>query len=100
MDFGTVAPGSSSSLEIRICDVGGSVLTISKSKPPLGVIRASAPGIDLHESQQIPVQQCLFVAPTEVGNGRCQVSPSMTFTEAHDSRNPTCHYSAIITLGR
>lgn len=73
MDFGKVAPGSSSSRQIRICSVGGSVLEISKSKPPNGVIRASAPGIDLHESQQIAVGSCaygtvLFIAPTEDPN--------------------------------
>lgn len=69
MDFGKVAPGSSSSRQIRICSTGGSVLEISKSKPPSGIIRANAPGIDLHESQTIPVGECayggvLFIAPT------------------------------------
>ena len=78
MDFGKVAPGSSSSRQIRICNSGGSVLEISKSKPPNGVIRASAPGIDLHESQQIPVNTCaygtvLFIAPTEDPNVPDQV---------------------------
>jgi len=78
MDFGKVAPGSSSSRQIRICNVGGSLLEISKSKPPNGVIRASAPGIDLHETQQITVGSCaygtvLFIAPTEDPNVPDQV---------------------------
>ena len=78
MDFGNVAPGSSSSRQIRICSRGGSVLEISKSKPPNGIIRASAPGIDLHEAQQIPVGECaygtvLFNAPTSDPNVPDQV---------------------------
>jgi hypothetical protein len=59
MDFGSVAPGSSSSRQIRICNQGGSVLTISKSKPPNGVFHISDPA-QLHESQQIPVNQCAY----------------------------------------
>ncbi|KAK3050365.1 hypothetical protein LTS18_012594, partial [Coniosporium uncinatum] len=58
MDFGPVQPGKSKELKIRICNKGGSVLSISKSKPPLGQIRATLPGIELHESQQIPVNEC------------------------------------------
>ncbi|KZF19452.1 WSC-domain-containing protein [Xylona heveae TC161] len=58
MDFGSVAPGGNATRVIQICNEGGSVLTISKSKPPLGVIRATAAGIDLHETQTIPVNEC------------------------------------------
>lgn len=39
MDFGDVKPGTTPSLQIRICNQGGSVLEISKSKPPNGVFR-------------------------------------------------------------
>ena len=58
MDFGPVSPGHTSSLVIQICNNGGSVLTITKSKPPLGFIAAANPGIDLHEGQTIPVNTC------------------------------------------
>ncbi|KAL9113797.1 MAG: hypothetical protein Q9227_002243 [Pyrenula ochraceoflavens] len=69
MDFGTVQPGSTSSRQIRICNVGGSELKISKSKPPLGAIHVQTYGVDLHEEQTIDVGACaygtvLFVAPT------------------------------------
>ncbi|KAF7951604.1 hypothetical protein EAE96_006907 [Botrytis aclada] len=59
MDFGRVAPGSSSSQQIRICNVGGSSLEISKSKPPNGVFHISDP-TELHESQQIAVNDCAY----------------------------------------
>lgn len=60
MDFGTAAPGQTVSRQIRICNEGGSVLTITKSKPPLGDIRAQNYGIDLHESQQVAVGTCAY----------------------------------------
>lgn len=59
MDFGKVSPGSSSSQQIRICNVGGSALEISKSKPPNGVFHISDP-TELHESQQIAVNDCAY----------------------------------------
>ncbi|KAF7895090.1 hypothetical protein EAF00_006904 [Botryotinia globosa] len=59
MDFGRVAPGSSSSQQIRICNDGGSSLEISKSKPPNGVFHISDPA-ELHESQQIAVNDCAY----------------------------------------
>ena len=58
MDFGSVIPGNSVSLVIRICNQGGSVLEVTKSKPPSGVIRAAYPGVDLAEGMTIPVQAC------------------------------------------
>ncbi|KKY27503.1 putative wsc domain-containing protein [Phaeomoniella chlamydospora] len=69
MDFGDVDSGSTTSRQIRICNNGGSVLTITKSKPPLGVIHVQTYGVDLHESQTIEVGECaygtvLMVAPT------------------------------------
>ena len=59
MDFGKVAPASSSSLKIRICNEGGSVLSISKSKPPNGVFHIDDPA-QLHEAQQISVGDCAY----------------------------------------
>lgn len=60
MDFGTASPGDTVSRQIRICNEGGSVLMITKSKPPLGDIRAQSYSIDLHESQQIAVDSCAY----------------------------------------
>ena len=60
LDFGSVAPGATATRQIRICNQGGSVLSITKSKPPLGIIRATSPGIDLHEGQSIPVNTCAY----------------------------------------
>ncbi|GAB7357018.1 hypothetical protein MBLNU459_g7845t2 [Dothideomycetes sp. NU459] len=60
MDFGTVVAGETVTRQIRICNSGGSVLTITKSKPPLGDIRALNYGVDLHESQQIDVNTCAY----------------------------------------
>ncbi|KAF4556435.1 WSC domain-containing protein 3 [Elsinoe fawcettii] len=60
MDFGVVAPGDTAQRQIRICNEGGSVLTVTKSKPPLGTIRALNYGIDLHESQAIGIGECAF----------------------------------------
>ncbi|CZR61108.1 related to glyoxal oxidase precursor [Phialocephala subalpina] len=59
MDFGTVAPGSSSTREIQICNQGGSALTIDKSKPPNGVFHISDP-TELHESQAITPGACAY----------------------------------------
>jgi hypothetical protein len=72
MDFGDVAPGSSSSRQIQICNNGGSSLEIDKSKPPNGVFHISDP-TELHETQQIPPGECaygtvLMVANTEEYN--------------------------------
>ncbi|MCJ1408115.1 hypothetical protein MMC19_002188, partial [Ptychographa xylographoides] len=68
MDFGDCAPGSTQGLQIQICNNGGSVLDISKSKPPNGVFHPDDP-TELHEEQQIPIGACaygnvLFTPPT------------------------------------
>ncbi|KAI9776670.1 MAG: hypothetical protein M1835_005454, partial [Candelina submexicana] len=82
MDFGKVAPGVTVTRLIRICNKGGSLLTITKSKPPAGVIRATAGTIDLHESQTINVNECAtgavaFNPPSEPAN-----SPDQVFTNS------------------
>jgi hypothetical protein len=59
MDFGDVAPGSSSSLQIRICNEGGSSLSIDKSKPPFGVFHISDPE-ELAETQIIAPGDCAY----------------------------------------
>lgn len=60
LDFGLVAPGGEAQGQIRICNNGGSVLSVTKSKPPLGVIRALSAGIDFHEGQKIAVGECAY----------------------------------------
>jgi hypothetical protein len=67
MDFGDIAPGSSSTRQIRICNNGGSSLEIDKSKPPNGVFHISDP-TELHESQQIPPGQCAYGTVIMVAN--------------------------------
>lgn len=59
MDFGDVKPGDTPSLQIRICNQGGSVLEIDKSKPPNGVFRIDDP-TELHESQDIAIGDCAY----------------------------------------
>ena len=78
MDFGTVAPGTTSSRQIRICDVGGSVLEISKSKPPNGVFHLDDPA-ELGESQQIPIGQCAYGTVLFVSNTEDPNSPDQTY---------------------
>ncbi|KAH0046468.1 hypothetical protein KCU78_g6, partial [Aureobasidium melanogenum] len=59
MDFGYVQAGTTQSLQIRICNEGGSVLDISKSKPPNGVFYISDPA-ELHEELQIAPNTCAY----------------------------------------
>lgn len=59
MDFGNVAPGTTYSRQIRICNNGSSVLTIVESMPPNGVFHVDDP-TELHQSQQIPIDQCAY----------------------------------------
>lgn len=79
MDFGKVAPGSTSSRQIRICNEGGSVLQISKSKPPNGVFRPEDPNA-LYESQNIPVNSCAYATVLFVANAMQPNTPDQTFT--------------------
>ena len=67
MDFGDVAPGSSSSRQIRICNNGGSSLEIDKSKPPNGVFHISDP-TELEETQKITPGQCAYGTVLMVAN--------------------------------
>jgi len=59
MDFGEVSPGGSYSLQIELCNSGGSALEVDKSKPPNGLFHISDP-TELHESQTIPPGQCAY----------------------------------------
>jgi iron transport multicopper oxidase len=59
MNFGNVLSGTSVSQSIRICNSGGSALTITKSKPPIDVeLLAPNAGTDLHEAQKIDINSC------------------------------------------
>jgi hypothetical protein len=66
MNFGDVAPGSSTSLQIRLCNDGGSSLEIDKSKPPNGVFLGDPD--ELVESQQIAPGQCAYGTVTFAPN--------------------------------
>ncbi len=66
MDFGTVLAGTTKTRRLRICNVGGSALLITKSKPPVDAeLRAENPTSDLHEGQSIPAGQCSY-APIDI----------------------------------
>lgn len=66
MDFGNVLAGTTKTRRLRICNVGGSALLITKSKPPVDAeLRAENPTSDLHEGQSIPAGQCAY-APIDI----------------------------------
>jgi iron transport multicopper oxidase len=59
MDFGNVLAGTTQSRNIRICNSGGSALSITKSKPPIDTeLFAPNSAVDLHEGQHIDVNTC------------------------------------------
>ena len=80
MDFGDVAPGNSSSLQIRICNSGGSVLEVTKSKPPNGVFSLDDP-TDLHESQEISVNECAYGTVIFTTSGEAPNNPDQVYTD-------------------
>ncbi|KAL9019269.1 MAG: hypothetical protein Q9185_003443 [Variospora sp. 1 TL-2023] len=66
MDFGTVSAGTTKTRRIRVCNVGGSPLTVTKSKPPLQTeLLAQNPFADLHEGQSIAPSECAY-APIDI----------------------------------
>ncbi|MCJ1414010.1 hypothetical protein MMC32_000335 [Xylographa parallela] len=78
MDFGDVAPASTSQLQIRICNNGGSVLDISKSKPPNGVFYLQN-SEDLHEEQAITIGACAYGTVTFTPNAEVYNEEDQTF---------------------
>ncbi|KAL8748281.1 MAG: hypothetical protein Q9184_007435, partial [Pyrenodesmia sp. 2 TL-2023] len=61
MDFGIVQAGVTATRRLRTCNVGGSPLMITKSKPPVQAeLRAENPTLDLHEGQSIPPSECAY----------------------------------------
>lgn len=81
MDFGNVLSGTTVTRNIRICNSGGSALTITKSKPPIDTeLLAPNAGVDLHEAQTIDVNSCaqgavsIIAAPLGVNHLDHQVS--------------------------
>ena len=63
MNFGNVLAGTTVTSNIRICNSGGSALTITKSKPPIDTeLLAPNAGVDLHEAQTIDVNSCALGA--------------------------------------
>ncbi|KAL8946506.1 MAG: hypothetical protein Q9222_007107 [Ikaeria aurantiellina] len=66
MDFGTVLAGTTKTRRLRVCNVGGSALLITKSKPPVDAeLRAENPTLDLHEGQSILAGECAY-APIDI----------------------------------
>ncbi|KAK3330104.1 WSC domain-containing protein [Apodospora peruviana] len=63
LDFGDVLGGKTVTRKIRICNSGGSVLTITKSKPPMSPqLTATDPYGELLEGQKIAVGDCAYGA--------------------------------------
>ncbi|KAI4172140.1 MAG: hypothetical protein LQ348_006819, partial [Seirophora lacunosa] len=61
MDFGTVPAGTTVTRRIRICNVGGSPLLVTKSKPPLQPeLLAQNPFADMHEGLSIAQSECAY----------------------------------------
>lgn len=59
LDFDDVLDGKTAKGYIQICNSGGSVLTITKSKPPIdSELLAPNAATDLHEGQEIDVNTC------------------------------------------
>lgn len=81
MDFGRVAPGSTSSRQIRICNQGGSAMIISKSKPPAGVFHISDP-TELEETLQITPGDCSYGEVLMVANTEEYNLPDLTITNS------------------
>lgn len=81
MDFGKVAPGTTHERRIRICNEGGSVLEVTKSKPPNGAFRPDDPTA-LHESQGIPVGDCAYATVLFVTNAENPNVPDQVFTNS------------------
>ncbi|KAL8934463.1 MAG: hypothetical protein Q9216_005902 [Gyalolechia sp. 2 TL-2023] len=79
MDFGTVVAGTTVVRRLRICNVGGSSLMITKSKPPVQPeLRAENPTLDLHEGQSIPATECAY-APIDIA-----AAPQAPNNPSHD----------------
>ena len=79
MDFGEVSAGTIATRRLRICNVGGSALLITKSKPPIEPeLRAENPTSDLHEGQSIPTNDCAY-APIDIA-----ANPQPPNVAAHD----------------
>ncbi|KAK0730385.1 hypothetical protein B0H67DRAFT_30427 [Lasiosphaeris hirsuta] len=61
LDFGEVLAGTTVTKQLRICNVGGSVLTITKSKPPVSPqLTAANPCGEFLEGQNIAIGSCAY----------------------------------------
>lgn len=71
LDFGRVQAGTKATRQIRICNRGGGVLRVTKSKPPVQAeLHAVRPTSDLPEGQTIGPSQCV------TGDVEVKASPS------------------------
>ncbi|KAL8772354.1 MAG: hypothetical protein Q9194_004646 [Teloschistes cf. exilis] len=94
MDFGTVLAGTTETRRLRICNVGGSALLITKSKPPIDPeLRAENPTSDLHEGQSIPPTECAY-APIDIA-----ANPQPPNNPSHDVSNVWILNTDDLTFG-
>lgn len=100
MDLGAVNPGKNSTRQIRICNQGGSTLTISKSKPPLGLIHATLPTTDLHESQTIPVNTCAYGTVTFTPPTQQVDIPDVTVTNSWTLNTDDLNFGVHVSNSR
>ncbi|KAJ9158479.1 WSC-domain-containing protein [Coniochaeta hoffmannii] len=97
MHFGNVVAGSTVTRQIRICNVGGSVLTITKSKPPISAqLTATNPYGELLEGQKIDVGACaygsvaVYAAPVQPNHPSQYIDLVWVLnTDGLDALNPT-----------
>ncbi|KAK5663734.1 hypothetical protein OQA88_4165 [Cercophora sp. LCS_1] len=97
LDFHSVLAGTTKTKTIQLCNVGGSVLTITKSKPPISPqLTATAPFDEFLEGQHIAVGACanatvaVFAGTVQPNRPSQHIALNWTLnTDGMDSRNPT-----------
>ena len=107
MDFGKVAPGTTSERQIRICNQGGSVLEVSKSKPPNGAFRPEyvfsefnyVSCVPLHELKSIYSEQIVFNYIIVTSRGLLLLQSPTRLTQNFDRDPTSLHESQTIPVG-
>ncbi|CAL3964329.1 unnamed protein product [Diplocarpon coronariae] len=100
LDFGNVLDGTTQSGNIRVCNSGGSALTVTKSKPPIGTeLLAPNALVDLHEGQFIDVNSCALgqvsIVAAPLGVNRLDHSVSDVWILNTDDVNFGVHNVAV-----
>ncbi|RKU48393.1 hypothetical protein DL546_009359 [Coniochaeta pulveracea] len=97
MHFGNVLAGKTVTKKIQLCNVGGSVLTVSKSKPPsTAQLTATNPYSELVEGQKVDVDDCayasvaVYAAPVQPNHPSQYLSVEWVLnTDGLDALHPT-----------